>query len=157
VSWPAVELDPLRRLRVLGAAIPGAAVAEAILDAPFDDVWAAATDFEGRVPQIEIFIGSAEVMSREGDRLQVRITPRLLRRPQLLHVVLRRGWCWMVAPMGAAGMAAVPEGERTRFAHLEALTLPGGRFAGPFLQAKMALARELGRIERLALERRGGP
>jgi hypothetical protein len=155
VSYPAVELDPIRRLNVLAAAIPGAGVVEQVLDAPFDAVWAAATDFEGSVPQIEIFIGKAVVVSHEGERLEARITPPLMRRPQPLHVVLRPGWCWMVSPVAVAGMAAVPEGQRTRFAHLEALTLPGGRFLAPLLVAKMRLARELGRIERLARARSG--
>jgi hypothetical protein len=154
VTWPTADLDPIRRLRVLAAGIPGAAVAEAVLDAPFDDVWATATDFEGGVPRIEIFIGRARVISREGERVSVQIKPPLLP-SQPLDVVLRPGWCWMVSPMAVAGMAAVPEGERTRFAHLEALTVPGGRFLAPFLSAKMALARELPRIERLARERRG--
>jgi hypothetical protein len=154
MSWPTVDLDPVRRLRVLAAAIPGAAVAEAVLDAPFDDVWAAATDFEGAVPRIELFIGKARVVSHEGERVSVQITPPMFRRPQPLDVVLRPGWCWMVSPMAVAGMAAVPVGERTRFAHLEALTIPGGRMAAPFLSAKMALARELQRIERIARERR---
>lgn len=154
MSWPSVELDPIRRLHVLASAIPGAAVAEALLDAPFDDVWAAATDFENAVPRIELFIGRARVVAREGERVSVQITPPLLRRPQPLEVVLRPGWCWMVSPMAVAGMAAVPEGERTRFAHLEALTIPGGRMAAPLLSAKMALARELKRIERIARERR---
>jgi hypothetical protein len=155
MSWPTVDLDPIRRMRVLAAAIPGAAVAESVLHAPFDDVWAAATDFEGAVPRIELFIGRARVVSREGERVSVEITPPMLRRPQPLEVVLRPGWCWMVSPMAIAGMAAVPEGaESTRFAHLEALTIPGGRFARPFLGAKMAAARELQRIERIARERR---
>lgn len=154
VGWPSADLDPVRRLRVLGEAIPGAAVAEAVLGAPFDDVWAAATDFEGAVPRIELFIGRAEVVSREGERVSVRITLPLIGRPQPLEVVLRPGWCWMVSPMAVAGMAAVPEGAATRFAHLEALTLPGGRFVAPLLQAKMKLARELERIERIARERR---
>lgn len=155
MSWPSVDLDPVRRMRVLASAIPGAAVAEALLDAPFDDVWAAATDFENAVPRIELFIDRARVVAREGERLSVQITPPILGRPQPLEVVLRPGWCWMVSPLAVAGMAAVPEAERTRFAHLEALTVPGGRFAAPLLSAKMALARELGRIERIARERRG--
>jgi hypothetical protein len=154
VSWPTVDLDPVRRLHVLAAAIPGAALAESVLDAPFDDVWAAATDFEGAVPKIELFIGHAKVVSREGERVRVHITPPMFRRAQPLDVVLRPGWCWMVSPMAVAGMAAVPEGERTRFAHLEALTLPGGRMAAPLLSAKMALARELHRIEKIARQRR---
>ena len=153
-SWPTAELDPVRRLRVLGAVIPGAAVAEAVLEAPFEDVWAAATDFENAVPRIELFIGRARVVSREGERVRVQITPPMMRKPQPLDVVLRPGWCWMVSPMAVAGMAAVPEGEHTRFAHLEALTLPGGRIAGPLLSAKMALAGELKRIERIAREQR---
>jgi hypothetical protein len=153
MSYPTVELDPIRRLHVLAAAVPGAGVIEQLLDAPFDAVWAAATDFEGAVPEIELFIGRAEVVSREGERLEARITPPLMPRSMPLHVVLRPGWCWMVSPLAVAGMAAVPEGERTRFAHLEALTMPGGRFLGPLLVAKMKLAHELGRIERIALER----
>ena len=155
MSWPTVELDPIRRLEVLAAAIPGAAVAKAVLDAPFDHIWAAATDFEGAVPRIELFIGRAEVVSREGERLTARITPRMWPQKQRLDIVLRPGWCWMVSPMAVAAMAAVPEGERTRFAHLEALTLPGGRFMAPMLRAKMALAQELTRIERIARERAG--
>ena len=154
MSWPTVELDPIRRLEVLAAAIPGAAIAEAVLDAPFDDVWAAATDFEQGVPRIEVLIGRAEVVSREGERMEVRITPPLIGPSQRLDVVLRPGWCWMVSKLAVAGMAAVPAGpDRTHFAHLEALTVPGGRFAGPLMSAKMALARELRRIERLARER----
>ena len=153
MSWPSVELDPVRRLHVLAAAIPGAALAEALLDAPFDDVWAAATDFENAVPRIELFIGRARVVAREGEHVRVQVTPPMLRRPQPLDVVLRPGWCWMVSPMLVAGMAAVPDGERTRFAHLEAVTMPGGRLARPLLSAKMALAGELRRIERIARER----
>jgi hypothetical protein len=55
-----------------------------------------------------------------------------------------------------SSLAAVPEGERTRFAHLEAVRFPGRRLFGPLLAAKMALARELRRFERRAQERAGG-
>jgi hypothetical protein len=155
-SWPTVELDPIRRLEVLGSGIPGAAIAQRVLKAPFDDVWSAATDFEEGVPRIEILIGQATIVSRDGERIEVRIKPPLIGPAQRLDVVLRPGWCWMVSRMAVAGMAAIPEdAERTRFAHLEALTLPGGRFLAPVMSAKMALARELQRIERLARERRG--
>ena len=155
MSYPAIELDPIRRLHVLAAALPGAGVVERVLDAPFDAVWDAATDFESAVPRIELFIGRAVVVSREGERVEARVTPPLMPRAMPLHVVLRPGWCWMVSPMMVAGMAAVPAEERTRFAHLEALTMSGGRLLGPLLVAKMRLARELERIERIALERGG--
>jgi hypothetical protein len=153
MNYPTVELDPIRRMRVLAAAIPGAAVVERVLDAPFDPVWAAATDFEGGVPRIELFIGAAEVVSREGERVEVRIKPRMLPGAQRLQVLLRPGWCWMSTPTTVAGMAAVPEGERTRFSHLEAFTVPGGRYMAPLLTLKMRLTRELERIERIARER----
>ena len=150
--YPAVELDPVRRTRVLAAGIPGAAVAEAVLDAPFEAVWEAATDFEGDVPKIEIFVGSARILSREGERLELEVKAPL-RRPERMRVVLREGWCLMDSPSGIAVMAARPEGKGTRFAHLEAIRLPGGRFAGPLLRVKMWAVRELKRIERLAQAR----
>src|SRR5919205_1188211 len=104
------ELDPIRRIHVMAASIPGAAVAEGVLDAPADTI----------------------------------------------HAEVRPGWCWMQSPLAVAAMAAVPEGERTRFAHLEAMRVPGARLMGPFLGLKMKLARELRRFERQAQLRVGG-
>ena len=150
--YPTVELDPVRRVRVLAAGIPGAAVAEATLDAPFDAVWESVTDFERDVPKIEVFVGSARVLRREGERLDLEVKAPL-RRPERMRVVLRRGWCLMESDSGIAVMAAKPEGDKTRFAHLEAVRLPGGRFAGPLLRVKMWAVRELKRIERLARAR----
>ena len=154
-AYPAVELDPIRRLRVLAAALPGAAVVERVLDSPFDAVWAAATDFENGIPRIEILIGSTRIISREGDRLDVAFKTRPFGPTRRMQVLIRPGWCWMQAPFGVAAMAARPEGDRTRFAHLEAVSLPGGRLAAPLLRMKIALAGELKRIERLARERAG--
>jgi hypothetical protein len=151
--YPMVELDPIRRLHVLAAALPGAAVAERVLDSPFDAVWQAATDFEDGIPKIEILIGSTRILSSEGDRLEVALKLRPFGPTRRMQVLLRPGWCWMQAPFGVAAMAARAEGNKTRFAHLEAVSLPGGRMAAPLLRLKMALARELKRIERLARER----
>ena len=150
--YPTAELDPVRRVRVLAAGIPGAAVAETTLDAPFEAVWESVTDFEGDVPRIEVFVGSARVLSREGERLEIEVKAPL-RPPERMRVLLRRGWCLMESHSGIAVMAARPEGDKTRFAHLEAIRLPGGRFAGPFLRAKMWAVREFKRIERLARAR----
>ena len=150
--YPPVELDPIRRTRVLAAGIPGATVAEAVLDAPFEAVWESVTDFERDLPRIEVFVGSARILSREGERIEIEVKAPL-RPPERMRVVLRRGWCLMASHSGTAVMAARPEGDKTRFAHLEAIRLPGGRFAGPFLRAKMWAVRELKRIERLARAR----
>ena len=154
------ELNAIQRLRVLAAAIPGAAVAEDVLDAPFDAVWAGATDFE-HVGGIEILIKNPRITYREpdpetgGERVKVQYKIRPLGIKDEIDVDLRPGWCWMQSDMAVAAMAAVPEGERTRFAHLEAVRLPGKRLAKPMLLAKMALARELKRFERRAQELAG--
>jgi hypothetical protein len=158
----AVELDPIRRLRAMAAAIPGAAVAEGILDAPFDAVWAVCADFE-HAGAIEILIKDPRIQSRTpdpetgGERVAIAYKPRPFGSADVIHADLRPGWCWMQSPLAVAAMAAVPEGERTRFAHLEAVRLPGARFFKPFLVAKMALARELRRFERQAQRRMQPP
>jgi hypothetical protein len=155
---PSTELDPIRRLRVLAAAIPGAAVAEGVLDAPFDAVWETVADLE-HAAGIEIFVGEPRIRSRRpdpqtgGERLQLEYRMRPFRRREVTEVDLRPGWCFMQSPLTVAAMAAVPEGERTRFAHLEAARLPGRRLFKPLLLAKMNLVRELRRFERQAQER----
>lgn len=159
---PSFELDPIRRLRVLAAAIPGAAVVEATLDAQFADVWAVATDFE-RVSEIEVFVAEPRIRTRHADpdtgaeRLAVGYRPRVLGGEDVLDIDLRPGWCWMQSRLSIAGLAARPEGSRTRFAHLEALRIPGGRLLGPLLGAKMAVVRELRRIETRAQKRAPPP
>jgi hypothetical protein len=159
---PPAALDPIRRLRVLAAAVPGAALAEGLLDAPFDAVWAAATDFE-QVGGIEILIKESRIRARRpdpetgGERLEFEYKPRPFGPRDVIDVDLRPGWCWMQSRLAVAAMAAVPEGERTRFAHLEAVRLPGSRLFRPLVAAKMALAGELRRVERQAQERARGP
>lgn len=161
-AQPSAQLDPIRRLKVLAAAIPGAAVAEGTLDAPFDAVWETVRDLE-HVGGIEIFVGDPRIRSRRpdpetgGERLELEYKVRPIGKREVLDVDLRPGWCLMQSPLGLAAMAAVPEGERTRFAHLEAVRFPGRRLFGPFLAAKMAVVGELRRFERKAQERaRGG-
>jgi hypothetical protein len=149
-----IELDPIRRLRLVAAGLRGGVVVEGVLDAPFNDVWSAATDFEHTVSRLEVLIGKARILSRDGERLVMDIWPPLMGPAMRMDVVLRPGWCLMQTRMTIAGMAARPEGERTRFAHLEAWRLPGRRIAGGLLLAKMHAVDELGRIERVARERR---
>jgi hypothetical protein len=155
---PAPQLDPIRRLYALAAAIPGAATAEGVLDAPFDAVWETVRDLE-HVGGIEILVGNPRIVSRRpdpetgGERLELEYTARPIMTREVLDVDMRPGWCFMQSKLGIAAMAAVPEGERTRFAHLEAVRLPGRRLFGPLLKAKMSLVRELRRFERQAQER----
>jgi hypothetical protein len=144
-------LDPIDRLRVLAAGIPGAAMVERVLDAPFEAVWATATDFEGALSGFEIGVSAARVVARDGDRVTLESRVPLLRLRQRVDIHLREGWCLMQGRGFVAGMAARPEGNRTRFAHLEAARVPGARLTRPLVKAKMIMTRELRRIEKLAL------
>ena len=53
--------DRVRQLRVLGAALPGVAVVERVLDAPFDEVWSFLSDLERSVPMFDHLVGSLRV------------------------------------------------------------------------------------------------
>jgi len=50
MSWPVADLDTVRRLHVLAAAVPGAVVAETRIDAPFVQVRAVAADLQHELP-----------------------------------------------------------------------------------------------------------
>lgn len=51
-SWPVVDLDPVRRLRVLAASVPGTAFAEGAIAVPFDQVWSVASDLADTLPAV---------------------------------------------------------------------------------------------------------
>ncbi len=145
--WPSVELDPVRRMRILVAALPHAAYREGVLDAPFDDVWRIASDLERGTPLWEKNVAALHVVGRDGEQLEVEIrSPFGLR--LRADAVLRHGWCIMQGRLFAVGMAAAPEGERTRFAHFEALRVPGARVLRPLLRHR--IHHEFETLERLA-------
>jgi hypothetical protein len=126
-SWPTVELGPLERLRVMARVLPGVWMEERLLDAPFDEVWGFLSDLE-RAPEFDTDLHSVKVVSREADRLKIRVRAEVLgvaMPPTPVAVELREGWCWMRSPLYVVGMAAAPEGDRTRFGHLEGVPLHG--------------------------------
>ncbi|SFW91692.1 SRPBCC family protein [Amycolatopsis australiensis] len=147
MSWPVAELDDVRRLAVLAAALPGAFFAETVVDAPFDDVWAVAADLEGEWPRLLRNVRSVRVSRRAGEHVVADLTGRFGLR-DTFDVVLRPGWCVMQGSRVTGGMAAVPGGGGTRFAFLGALRGPGTRTAAPVLRR---VGRPLGRglLERL--------
>lgn len=131
-GWPTATLDRIARLEVLAAALPGVAIAETELDAPFEQVWQMLTDFERAVPAFDADVARCRVVERRGDpggteklRLVSYQSARVLWLPAVFDVDLSPGWCWMVSRPQAyvVGMAAEPDGERTRFAHLEGLAI----------------------------------
>jgi hypothetical protein len=158
-DWPAVELDPVQRLRVMARVLPGVWMEERVIDAPFDRVWGFASDLE-RAPEFDTDVHSVKVVWREGERLGISVRADVfgLAMPALpVAVELRSGWCWMRSPLYVVGMAAVAEGGRTRFGHLEGVPLRGPesvqRLLGPVawvsrLRHRYHVAHDVDGIER---------
>ena len=144
------DLDPIRRLRVLAAALPGVTLVECRIDAPFEAVWSIAGDLAESVPRFEKPITRVEITERHDDRLK--ITVHLRRGPATTwNVLLRPGLCWMQSTRRGmlVGMAAVPRPDGgTDFAHAEGTRGSFGRLLAPVLRRK--LRREIKAIERLA-------
>jgi hypothetical protein len=134
MTWPSTDLDAIRRLRVLAAVTPGAFIAETTLDAPLDRVWAVASDLEGELPRFLPDVRSLRITSREGERLEAAARGYAGLRARF-DIVLRPGWCVMRSRFLLGGMAAVADGEATRFAFLGGTQLRAARAAAPVLAA----------------------
>jgi len=134
MTWPVADLDAIRRLRALAAAVPGAFVAEVTLDAPFEQVWAVAADLEHELPAYLPDVRAFTITRREGERLEARARGYAGLRARF-DIVLRPGWCVMRSRFLLGGLAAVPDGERTRFAFLGGVHIPAQRAAAPALTA----------------------
>ena len=146
-GWPAVELDPVTRLRALAAAMPWVSLEERVIEAPFARVWSYIEDMERGVPQFEGNVKRIEILAREGERLALRsFAPGGL--ALRLDAVLRPGWCVMRGAFGEIGMAAAPLGpSATRFAHFEGSRWLG-RIARPLF--RRFVQRDLVRLAALA-------
>lgn len=143
-GWPDARLDPLRRLRVLATALPGAAVDERVIDAPFAEVWGFLADLETSVPAFDRSVARVQVVRREGERQRIRVWGRYVPVPLAMDVVLRPGWGWMVSrpTLHVVGMAAEPvDDDRTRYAHLEATVVAGPRAVTATLGPALRLTR----------------
>ncbi|NUR89083.1 MAG: hypothetical protein HOY71_33790, partial [Nonomuraea sp.] len=112
MNWPVADLDPVRRLRVLAAAVPGAVVAERIVPAPFERVWEVASDLEREFGTFEPDMRRLRIVADDGGgRLVAEARSRYGMRARF-DVDLRPGWCWMQSRFLLVGLAAtaVPEG-----------------------------------------------
>lgn len=123
-SWPTAELDPVRRLRIMAAAIPGAMVGEVLVHRPIDEVWARASDLETELPLLVHDFREVRVTDRDGDRLVARARSPLGLRARF-DVVLQPRWCWCESRFLLCGMAAASHGEDTVFGFLGGLRVPG--------------------------------
>jgi hypothetical protein len=148
-TWPAAELDPVRRLRVLAAATGAGLLVEAVLPLPLDRVWAVAADLERELPRLLPDVRDLRVTAAQGDRLEALARGPLGTRARF-DVVLRPGWWLMQSRFLLGGMAATPVPEGTRVAFLGDLRLPG------FWLLRPALAPLTRRYGRRVLERLEG-
>lgn len=121
------RLDPLRRARVLASVVPGLSIRESVVDAPFDTVWSMASDLERQLPELAGWAARhASITDRNGGHLTLHVVGPVGLTDDF-DTVLRPGWCWMQGRFLCAGMAAIPEGNQTRFAYLGGLRVPGRR------------------------------
>lgn len=140
-TWPVAEVDPIRRLRVLAAAVPGAVVTETTYDAPLTQVWAVAADLEHELPTYLPDVRTLRITRRDGERLEAHARGYAGMRARF-DIVLRPGWCVMRSRFLLGGMAAVADREHTRFAFLGGVSLPGQRALAPGLTLLGRLAGE---------------
>jgi hypothetical protein len=124
VGLTPVEFDPVRRLRVLAAAIPGAHVTEQVIPAPFATVWKVMSDLEHEFGTFQPDMRSVRVTRAEGERLEAVARSRWGFRARL-DVVLRPGWCWMQSRFLLIGMAATPAPGGTLVALTGGVRVPG--------------------------------
>jgi hypothetical protein len=157
MTWPVADLDAIRRLRALAAAVPGAFIAETVIDAPFEQVWAVAADLEHELPAYLPDVRSFAITHRDGLRLEARARGYAGLRARF-DIVLRPGWCVMRSRFLLGGLAAVPDGERTRFAFLGGVHMPAQRAAAPAigLVGRRAGPRVLARFANRVRERGPG-
>jgi hypothetical protein len=122
-SWPVAEFDQVRRLRVLAAGIAGARVAEQVIHAPFEQVWAIVSDLEHELGTFETDMRQVTVR-HAGDAVEAYARGRLGLRARF-DVDLGPGWCWMQSRFIMIGVAAAPVPEGTLVAATGGLRVPG--------------------------------
>jgi hypothetical protein len=132
--WPEAPVDPIMRLRALAAAIPASTVTEILIAAPFEVVWAVASDLEGELPHYVTDVRSVRVTPGPSERASAMIRGHSGLRARF-DVIVRPGWCLMQSRLIVAGLAATPAENGTRFALLGALRIPSARTLDPLLAA----------------------
>jgi hypothetical protein len=128
---------------VLAAGLPGGVLDERTMAAPFDRVWGFFSDMEQSLPRFDRAVGEFRIVERDGSRLVARARTPRLRFPIKFDVDLESGWCLMTARPSAyvVGFAAIPEGDRTRFAHLEAYSVPAPPLLGTVIRPLLVASR----------------
>lgn len=155
-TWPTAVLGPLGRARALAAGLPGTALQEGVIDAPFDRVWGFVADLERSVPAFDDVVARLRIVDRDGARLRIRTRAswRMAGLPLDFDVDLEDGWCWMVSRprIYVVAMAAEPDPDdpgRTRYAHVEGITVrPRALARATRLRSRRHVASDVAGIER---------
>jgi hypothetical protein len=148
-------MDPIDRLAVLAAALPGAAVRQRRIAAPFDAVWPIIADLEGGLPRYEPGVADVRVTERRGEFLRVFVRDTA-GREDMMDARLRPGWCVMQSATIVVAFAARRLDGATLLAHLEhrrARTQAPVREPDHDSAALARIDQELHTIERLATGR----
>jgi hypothetical protein len=150
------DIDPVDRLAILAAALPGAAVAQRRIGAPFDAVWRVISD-PGATPRYEPGVAHVRVIEQRGELLRL-LVQDTAGGEDVMDARLRPGWCLMQSATVVIAFAARRLGSHTLLAHLEhqRLQTPVPRRSQPD-DRSAALAKidqELRAIETLAIQNR---
>jgi hypothetical protein len=147
------DIDPIDRLAILAAALPGAAVRQRRIAAPFDAVWQVIADLEHATPRYEPGVAQVRVIEQRGEFLRL-LVQDTAGREDAMDARLRPGWCLMQSATVVIAFAARRVGSETLLAHLEhrrAQTPAPGRSDSHHRRAVLAkIDQELRTIERLA-------
>lgn len=142
-------IDPVARLRVMAAGVPGARVVERVLPAPPEAVWAVMSDLEGEFGRFQPDMRSVRVLRVTGDRVEALARSKYGLRAHF-RGVLRPGWCWLQSRFLVIGMAAAPEpGGGTRVALTGGVRVPARAAIVPLgaeRELREAMTRLAGRV-----------
>lgn len=148
-------IDPIDRLAILAAALPGATVGQRRIAAPFDAVWQVVADLEHATPRYEPGVAQVRVVERRGEFLRL-VIQDTAGREDAMDARLRSGWCVMQSATVVITFAARRLGSETLLAHLEhrrVHTSAHGRSGSRSPRAALAkIDKELQAIERLATD-----
>jgi hypothetical protein len=151
------DIDPIDRLTILAAALPGAAVRQRQITAPFDAVWGVIADLEHATPRYEPSVAQVRIIERHGQLLRL-LVQDTAGREEMMDAKLRPGWCLMQSATIVVAFAARPRGSQTLLAHLEhrrvQTPLPSQGRSRYHRAAEAKIDQELQVIERLATQDR---
>ncbi|MGB6453186.1 MAG: SRPBCC family protein [Streptosporangiaceae bacterium] len=152
---PLPDIDPIDRLAILAAALPGAVVRQRRIAAPFDAVWQVIEDLEHATPHYEPGVARVRVIEQRGELLRL-LVQDTAGRAEPMDARLRPGWCLMQSATVVVAFAARRIDGETLLAHLEhrrAQTSVPGRSGAHYRRAALAkIDAELSTIERLATQ-----